>query len=88
MSMQATRTIGPEVETPVSVEAAGGTFQREKSTDVVARAHELALDIERLLTPSPEDQEPYGRRLARALTRSLIDQLADLQREKARAKLL
>ena len=42
------------------------------------RCDALAIEIDRLLTPSPEDSEPYSRRLARALAQSLVDQLADL----------
>jgi hypothetical protein len=75
MSMQATRMTEPE--------AMSGTFEAEKPHDPVTQAHRLACEIERILTPSAEDSEPYGRRLARALARSLIDQLEDLSRDSA-----
>ena len=79
MSMQATRVS--------QVEATSGTFETERPHDVVVQAHQLACEIERLLTPAADDAEPYGRRLARALARSLIDQLADLSRDQDRTKL-
>jgi hypothetical protein len=72
MTMQAMRTPEPEVTS--------GTFEAEKPRDAIAEAHELACEIERLLTHRASDAEPYGRRLARALAQSLIDQLADLAR--------
>jgi hypothetical protein len=48
-------------------------------------AHRLACAIEELLTPADAKAlatEGYGPRLARALARSLIDQLADLNRSR------
>jgi hypothetical protein len=44
--------------------------------------------MQAIRTPHPEDDaHSYGKRLARALAQSLIDQLADLKRE-TRAKKL
>jgi hypothetical protein len=65
-----------------------GTFEREEPRDVVREAHRLACEIERLLTPTGNESEPYGRRLARALSRSLIDHLEDLVRDDRRPKKL
>jgi hypothetical protein len=33
------------------------------------------------------EREPYGRKIARAMSRSLIDQLAEISRESPRSKL-
>ena len=81
MSMQATRL--PHED------AASGTFETDKkpAADAIVEAHRLACEIEQLLTHRGDDAEPYGMRLARALSQSLIDQLADLSRDKKRSKL-
>jgi hypothetical protein len=79
MSMHATRVSQPE--------ATSGTFETDKPFDAIAEAHRLACEIERLLTHKADNAEPYGRRLARALAQSLIDQLADLSRDPKRTKL-
>ena len=74
MSMHATRASEPELTS--------GTFEADKPRDVIAEAHKLACEIERLLTHTSDDPEAYGKRLARALAQSLIDQLADLSPER------
>jgi hypothetical protein len=81
MSMHSTRVPEPEVTS--------GTFEADKSRDVIGEAHKLACEIERLLSHTSDDPEAYGKRLARALAQSLIDQLADLSpdRDGKRAKL-
>ncbi|HEY2513597.1 MAG TPA: hypothetical protein VGI39_22165 [Polyangiaceae bacterium] len=61
-------------------DARSGTFETNKPSDPVLEAHQLACEIERLLV-APTEGEAYGRRLARALARSLIDQLEELARE-------
>jgi hypothetical protein len=89
MSMQATRVRKSGMDTEPAG-AASGTFEterhREPGTSAIDQAHALAIEIDRLLTPSPEDSEPYSRRLARALAQSLVDQLADLSRDSSRPK--
>jgi hypothetical protein len=66
---------------------ASGTFEAEAVvTDPVVEAHRLACEVERLLLPRPDESEAYGVRLARALAQSLIDQLAELSRDRARTK--
>ena len=83
MAMQATRAL--EV-----TDIPSGTFAAERPHDPLDDAHRLACEIESLLAPLSEDamsREPYGRKIARAITRSLIDQLADLSRDTARNKL-
>ena len=83
MAMQATRAL--EV-----TDLPSGSFAVEKRYDPIEDAHGLACEIERLLAPLAEehaDREPYGRKIARAITRSLIDQLADLARDEARRRL-
>jgi hypothetical protein len=72
--------------------ATSGTFETEKSVDgsardTIAEAHRLACEIEELLAPHADDAQLYGKRLARALAQSLIDQLADLSRDLKRKKL-
>ena len=81
MSMQATRL--PQEG------ATSGTFETDKPStgDPIAEAHRLACEIEHLLTHRGDEAEPYGMRLARALSQSLIDQLADLTRDRKRSKL-
>jgi hypothetical protein len=74
MSMHATRVPDSEVTS--------GTFETDKPRDTIAEAHKLACDIERLLAHTSDDSEAYGKRLARALAQSLIDQLAELSRER------
>jgi hypothetical protein len=69
-----------------------GTFEADKPRegaprDVIAEAHHLACEIEQLLAHRADDAEPYGKRLARALAQSLIDQLAELSRDRKRTKL-
>jgi hypothetical protein len=77
MAMQATHM----------AEAASGTFEAGRPReDVIVEAHRLACEIERLLTHRSDDAEPYGKRLARALAQSLIDQLADLTRDASGAR--
>jgi len=80
MSMQATR-VSRQGEGALS-----GTFEakRPRDADVIREAHGLALQIETLLTDAAADGEPYGQRLTRALVRSLIDQLEDLDRDARR----
>lgn len=70
-----------------------GTFvASERPTDAIREAHRLACEVERLLAaPLSDDaiaREPYGRKIARAMSRSLIDQLADLARDTDRARRL
>jgi hypothetical protein len=78
MTMQATGIEDPET--------GSGTFEAERPHDELKEAHHLACEIENLLA-GPSDGEPYSRRLARALARSLIDQLEDLARERPDGKL-
>ncbi len=83
MAMQATRAL--EVTDMTS-----GTFATERPHDAIDDAHRLACEIERLLAPFTDEsgaREPYGRKIARAITRSLIDQLSDLSRDNRRTKL-
>jgi hypothetical protein len=83
MAMQATRAL--EV-----TDLNSGTFAAERPHDALDDAHRLACEIERLLAPLSDEamvREPYGRKIARAITRSLIDQLADLSRDTRRTKL-
>jgi len=83
MAMQATRAL--EVNDITS-----GTFAAERPRDAIDEAHRLACEVERLLAPLSDEavaREPYGRKIARAITRSLIDQLADLSRDTNRNKL-
>jgi hypothetical protein len=79
MAMHATRIPQTEITS--------GTFEAEKPRDVIAEAHRLACEIDELLAHRADNAEPYGRRLARALTQSLIDQLADLARDPRAKKL-
>jgi hypothetical protein len=70
-------------------DATSGTFPTtaEVPLDVVAEAHRLACEVERLLTPATDgamQTEAYGRKIARAMARSLIDQLSDLARDTKR----
>jgi hypothetical protein len=74
MSMHATRVPDSEVTS--------GTFETDKLPDTIGEAHKLACEIERLLSHTSDDPEAYGKRLARALAQSLIDQLAELSRER------
>ena len=79
MAMQATRT--------ESMSMTSGTFPTEAPHDVIAEAHRLACEVERLLTPASDAamaSEAYGRKIARAMARSLIDQLTDLDRDTKR----
>ena len=82
MSMQATRLPHDEMTS--------GTFEANahRPPDAVAEAHRLACEIEQLLAHRGGDSEPYGMRLARALAQSLIDQLADLARDRTHSKLV
>jgi hypothetical protein len=80
MSMQATRERHQEVT--------NGTFETDKpAPDAIAEAHRLACEIERLLTDRADHADAYGMRLAKALAQSLIDQLAELARDRKRTKL-
>ncbi len=86
MSMQASRERHSE--------QMSGTFEAERShtgtelpvSDAIAEAHRLACEIERLLIHRADDGEAYGMRLARALAQSLIDQLAELARDRKGTK--
>lgn len=78
MSMDAMRAM--QAMPGIEGEARSGTFEADKPSDPVLEAHQLACEIERLLV-APTEGEAYGRRLARALARSLIDQLEELARE-------
>jgi hypothetical protein len=83
MSMQATRAH----ETMNAAGATSGTFPTESQHDPVLEAHRLACEVERLLTPASDAAmatEVYGRKIARAMARSLIDQLSDLDRDTKR----
>ncbi len=80
MSMHA-----PDISFGHETEAVSGTFEVATASMKanVLEAHRLACEIERLLTPESDQnaaRESYGPRLARALARSLIDQLHDLTR--------
>jgi hypothetical protein len=86
MAMQATRAH----ETSNAPGATSATFVAEAPHDPVAEAHRLACEVERLLTPATEAalaSEAYGHKIARAMARSLIDQLSELAREPKRNKL-
>ncbi len=84
MTMQATR----------QSQMASGTFEAEKLRDAasgslpeaIAEAQRLASLIEELLAHREEggadEGDAYGMRLARALAQSLIDQLAELSRDR------
>jgi len=80
MTMQATR----------QSQMASGTFEAEKPRDAtdrglpeaIAEAHRLASVIEELLAHRADEADAYGMRLARALAKSLIDQLAELSRDR------
>ena len=76
MTMQATR----------QSQMASGTFEAEKphdaAHDAIAEAHRLASEIEEVLARRADDGDAYGMRLARALVQSLIDQLAELSRDR------
>ena len=84
MAMQATRTLEP-------TDLTSGTHAVERPTDSILEAHRLACEVERLLAaPLGDDavaREPYGRKIARAMSRSLIDQLVEISRETDRRKL-
>jgi hypothetical protein len=75
----------------VDADATSGTFETRAATtpaERYAEAHRLAGVIEQLLTPASADEsqrEPYGARITRALARSLLDALHDLNRDTARA---
>jgi hypothetical protein len=87
MTTQTTRAY----EMADAANATSGTFPKEAPVDPIAEAHRLACEVEALLTPMTEAgfvTEAYGRKIARAMARSLIDQLSDLARDTNRAKKL
>ena len=77
----------PDISFGHETEAISGAFEVASPSlqANVLEAHRLACEIERLLTPSgaASERDGYGPRLARALARSLIDQLSDLTRPRA-----
>jgi hypothetical protein len=84
MAMQATRALEPS-------DLISGTHAVGRQVDAIREAHRLACEVEQLLAaPVGDDaieREPYGRKIARAMSRSLIDQLAEISRESLRSKL-